>query len=80
MDAMRKNQDRRQTSDDHLREKLAKKHLQPLDAFAQYGKNISGSALIELPWTHGEAMLEQLSPEFDFDARRVPWLIRSRRN
>ena len=54
----KKNQDRRQTGDDHLREKLSKKYLQPLDALAQYGQNISGSALIELSWTDGEAMLE----------------------
>src|SRR5262245_14631471 len=68
----KKNQDRSQPGDDHLREKLAKKNLQPLDAFTQRGQHVSGSALVELPGSHCEGMFENLSPEFNFDASRSP--------
>src|SRR5262245_1793903 len=66
----KKNQDRSQTGDDHLREKLAEKNLQALDAFTQRGQHVSGSALVELSRSHCEGMFENLSPEFNFDARR----------
>src|SRR5215475_5666751 len=68
----KKHHDRSQTGNDHLREKLAEKNLQPLDAFTQRGEHVSGSALVELSRSHCEGMFENLSPEFNFDARRSP--------
>src|SRR5262245_57817535 len=66
----KKNQDRSQTGDDHLGQKLAEKNLQPLDVFTQRGQHVSGSALVELSRSHCEGMFENLSPEFNFDASR----------
>src|SRR5262249_40517936 len=68
----KKNQDRSQTGDNYLREKLAEKNLQALDAFPQRGQHVSGSALVELPRSDCEGMFENLSPEFNFDPGRSP--------
>ena len=66
----KENNDWSQPGDNHLRKKLAKKNLQPFDAFAQYGQHVTGSALIELPRSHGKGMRIELSSDFDFDPRR----------